>query len=464
MNPVVEGFARARQRMLGDADRKGVLPVLVHGDAAFIGQGVVAETLNLSELDSYKTGGTIHIITNNQVGFTTNPDESRSCHYSSDIAKIVRAPVFHVNADDPEAVIWVATLALAYRQKYQKDIVIDLIGYRKHGHNETDEPSFTQPHMYKIIKAHKSVLNLYSAELAAQGVVSAEASKDMMKSFRSTLQEKLNYVRDGGEAPKVEVPKELQECTILVKATEEDLFKKQKTAITKKALTEIVGQITEVPEGFTPHPKVAKLFKNRKKMIEGEGKIDWGLAECIAFSSVARDGEHVRLSGQDCRRGTFSHRHAVIRDFETGASLNVLDQATEGKQTCDVINSSLSEQGVLGFEFGYSVADRNALVMWEAQFGDFSNGAQIVIDQFLVASEAKWKQASSLVMLLPHGYEGMGPEHSSARPERYLQLCGDNNVQVANLTKPAQLFHMLRRQQKRDFKKPLIIMTPKKVF
>ena len=420
--------------------------------------------LNLSELDSYKTGGTIHIITNNQVGFTTNPDESRSCHYSSDIAKIVRAPVFHVNADDPEAVIWVATLALAYRQKYQKDIVIDLIGYRKHGHNETDEPSFTQPHMYKVIKAHKSVLTLYAAELDKQGVVSADQAKDMMKSFRSDLQSKLNFVRDGGEAPKVQTPEELEKCTILVKATEKDLFKKQDTAISKELLSDIVHKITEVPEGFTPHPKVAKLFKNRKKMIEDEGKIDWGLAECIAFSSVARDGQHVRLSGQDCRRGTFSHRHAVIRDFENGASLNVLNQATDGKQTCDVINSSLSEQGVLGFEFGYSVADRDALVMWEAQFGDFSNGAQIVIDQFLVASEAKWKQASSLVMLLPHGYEGMGPEHSSARPERYLQLCGDNNVQVANLTRPAQLFHILRRQQKRDFKKPLIIMTPKSLL
>ena len=464
VNPVVEGFARARQRMLGDKDRKSVLPVLMHGDAAFIGQGVVAETLNLSELDSYKTGGTIHIITNNQVGFTTSPDESRSCHYSSDIAKIVRAPVFHVNADDPEAVIWVASLAVAYRQKYQKDIVIDLIGYRKHGHNETDEPSFTQPHMYKTIKAHKSVLSLYSNYLSDKGVVSLDKSKEMMKAFRAELQTKLNFIRDGGSAPVVEVPKELVDCTLLVKASEDDLFVKMDTAIAEKELTDIVSKITDVPEGFTPHPKVAKLFKNRKKMLDDEGKVDWGLAECIAFASVARDGQHVRLSGQDCRRGTFSHRHAVIRDFENGAALNLLNQATDGNETCHVINSSLSEQGVLGFEFGYSVADRNALVMWEAQFGDFSNGAQIVIDQFLVASEAKWKQASSLVMLLPHGYEGMGPEHSSARPERYLQLCGDNNVQVANLTKPAQLFHILRRQQKRDFKKPLIIMTPKSLL
>ncbi|SME88154.1 2-oxoglutarate dehydrogenase E1 component [Pseudobacteriovorax antillogorgiicola] len=464
VNPVVEGFAKARQVMLGDEQQKGVMPILIHGDASFIGQGLVAETLNLSELESYKTGGTIHVITNNQVGFTTNPDEGRSCHYSSDIAKIVRAPVLHVNADDPEAVIWTAQMAVAYRQKFQRDVVIDLIGYRRHGHNETDEPGFTQPQMYKKIKKHPTVLKIYGDKLVKEGVLTEDQVSSSMKEFRAKLQDCLNRVR--GE--KVEVltttPKELESSTKLVKAELSETFNQIDTAIKPDVIKTIVEKVTSFPDSFKPHPKVAKLFKNRKAMIDGDGKIDWGLAEVLAFGSLALEGKHVRLSGQDCRRGTFSHRHAVIRDYETGAELHTLNQLSDKQEFVEVINSPLSEQGVLGFEFGYSVANREALVMWEAQFGDFSNGGQIIIDQFLAASEAKWKQASGLVLLLPHGYEGMGPEHSSARPERFLQLCGDNNMQVANLTTPAQLFHILRRQLHRPYRKPLVIMTPKSLL
>lgn len=464
VNPVVEGFVRARQKILNDAERSGVLPVLIHGDAAFMGQGLVAETLNLSELESYRTGGTIHIITNNQVGYTTYPSESRSCHYSSDIAKLVRAPVLHVNADDPEAVLWTAKLAVAYRQKFRSDVVIDLIGYRRHGHNETDEPGFTQPQMYKKIKKHATVLKKYSDQLVAEGQISEEAVTNVIKDFRSQMQNCLERVRSGDLGVEVPVPAELAECNRYVKSELSDSFKKIDTSISKDMLSQLVTQMTTCPEGFQLHPKLKKLFNNRRAMLDGGGKIDWGLGELLAFGSLAVEGHHVRLSGQDCQRGTFAHRHAVVSDFETGSRYNTLNQLSEGQSSVDIINSPLSEQAVLGFEFGYSVANRNALVMWEAQFGDFCNGAQIIIDQFLAASEAKWKQTSGMVLLLPHGYEGMGPEHSSARPERFLQLCGDNNMQVANLTSPAQLFHVLRRQLLRDFRKPLILMTPKSLL
>ncbi|MCX6129784.1 MAG: 2-oxoglutarate dehydrogenase E1 component [Proteobacteria bacterium] len=464
VNPVVEGFTRARQRMLKDQAGSKVLPLLIHGDASFIGQGLVAETLNLSELSAYKTGGTIHVISNNQVGFTTDPSDARSCRYSSDIAKIVRAPVFHVNADDPEAVVWAARLALNYRQKFNKDVVIDLIGYRRHGHNETDEPSFTQPLMYKIIRNHPTVLTKFSEKLIAEKVMTADAIALEAKNFRDMMQAGMEKVRAGQVKVLATVPRELENSTKHVKATEEDLFRPTETAIKKTLVQEIVASATRVPEGFKPNSKIERLLKSRQEMLDGEGLIDWGLAEFLAYGSLALEGKHVRLSGQDCKRGTFSHRHAVIRDAETGQSLSLLNQLSKDQAEFEVINSPLSEQGVMGFEFGYSVADREALVLWEAQFGDFCNGAQIIIDQFLAASEAKWKQASGLVLLLPHGYEGMGPEHSSARPERFLQLCGDNNIQVANLTSPAQLFHILRRQLYRGFRKPLVIMTPKSLL
>ncbi|RYZ60587.1 MAG: 2-oxoglutarate dehydrogenase E1 component [Proteobacteria bacterium] len=465
VNPVVEGFARARQRLLGDTvERNRVVPMLIHGDAAFMGQGLVAETLNLAELEMYRTGGTIHIISNNQVGFTTDPEEGRSSRYASNMAKIIRAPVLHVNADDPEAVIWVAQLAVAYRQKFKCDIVIDLIGYRRHGHNETDEPLFTQPLMYKKIKAHPTVLTIYTDKLIKEGALAADDLAKQMKEFRDHLQDCMEKVRAGLVNIVSTIPKEFEKAMKVVKATPEDSFKPVKTSIDLATIQKLVERTTYIPKGFTPNPKIERLLKSRVEMINGEGAIDWGLGESLAFASLGLEGKHIRLSGQDCQRGTFSHRHAVIRDAETGEKLHLLNQIDPKQATVEVINSPLSEQGVMGFEFGYTVADPDSLVMWEAQFGDFVNGAQMIIDQFLVASEAKWKQTSGLVLLLPHGHEGQGPEHSSGRPERFLQLCGDYNIQVANLTKPAQLFHMLRRQLARPFRKPLVIMTPKSLL
>lgn len=464
VNPVVEGFARARQRVIGDKDAQRLLPILIHGDAAFIGQGTVAETLNLAELEAYGTGGTIHIVANNQVGFTTDPDESRSSRYASTIAKIIRAPVLHVNADDPEAVIWAATLAFAYRQRFGYDFVIDLMGYRRHGHNETDEPAFTQPLMYKIIKSRPTVLTLYSQKLVKEGLLTENEVSEEMKTFRDHLQTSMEKVRAGSVEILSATPRELELSLKHVKATAEELFKPVATTIDESTLRKIVENATKVPAGFKPNPKIDRFLKGRIDMIKDAGNIDWGLGEALAFASLALEGKFVRLSGQDCKRGTFSHRHAVIRDMETGASLELLNQLSPNQARVEVINSPLSEQGVMGFEFGYSVADRDSLVMWEAQYGDFVNGAQIIIDQFLAASEAKWKQACGLVLLLPHGYEGGGPEHSSARPERFLQLCGDNNIQVANVTLPSQLFHILRRQLHRPFRKPLVIMTPKSLL
>ncbi|MBC7532758.1 MAG: 2-oxoglutarate dehydrogenase E1 component [Oligoflexus sp.] len=465
VNPVVEGFTRARQRMIGDSkERDRVVPLLIHGDAAFMGQGLVAETLNLSELEYYRTGGTIHIISNNQVGFTTDPEEARSSRYASNMAKIIRAPVFHVNADDPEAVIWVAQLSVAYRQKFNCDIVIDLIGYRRHGHNETDEPTFTQPLMYKKIKAHPTVLTIYSEKLVKEGVFSAEEIQKQSKDFRDMMQDSMEKVRGGLVKITQSIPKEFESAMTAKKVALDDYWKPVKTSIDLETVKKIVERITSIPKGFTPNPKIDRLLKSRTEMLNGEGAIDWGLGESLAYASLGYEGKHVRLSGQDCQRGTFSHRHAVIRDAESGEKLHLLNQVDPKQATVEVINSPLSEQGVMGFEYGYTLADHDSLVLWEAQFGDFVNGAQMIIDQFLAASEAKWKQQSGLVLLLPHGYEGAGPEHSSGRPERFLQLCGDYNMQVANLTKPAQLFHMLRRQLARPFRKPLIIMTPKSLL
>ncbi|MEK7856583.1 MAG: thiamine pyrophosphate-dependent enzyme, partial [Acidobacteriota bacterium] len=395
-------------------------------------------------------------MSNNQVGFTTDPEEARSSRYASNMAKIIRAPVLHVNADDPEAVVWVAQLAIAYRQKFKCDFVIDLIGYRRHGHNETDEPSFTQPVMYKKIKNHPTVLTLYSEQLIKEAAVTADDIANQIKEFRDYLQDCMERVRAGLVNITSTVPKEFESAMKHVKASSEDLFKPVKTSIDDAVVKKIVERTTFVPKGFTPNPKIDRLLKSRLEMLSGEGTIDWGLGEFLAYGSLGLEGKHVRLSGQDCQRGTFSHRHAVIRDAVTREKLQLLNQIDPKQATVEVINSPLSEQGVMGFEFGYTIADRDSLVLWEAQFGDFVNGAQIIIDQFLVASEAKWKQSSGLVLLLPHGYEGMGPEHSSGRPERFLQLCGDYNIQVANLTKPAQLFHVLRRQLLRPFRKPMV--------
>ena len=468
VNPVVEGFARARQRLISDKDRKKVLPLLIHGDAAFMGQGLVAETLNLAELSGYATGGTIHVIINNQVGFTTNPEEGRSCTYASGIAKIIKAPVLHVNADDPEAVTWTAQLAAEYRQRFQKDIVIDLIGYRRHGHNETDEPGFTQPTMYKVIAKHPTVLTQYGERLVSEGVLNTDELKKRQTEFRARLQEAYDLMKSGdtkNEKFKDKYPKVYDGVFHPVTGDEQAMEKPVNTALPLKTLTEIGQKITATPNGFNVHPKLQKLLEQRSKMVEKDGPgVDWPMAELLAFGSLAKDGHHVRLSGQDCQRGTFSSRQAVLRDYETGAPYYSMNNISPGQAAVEILNSPLSELGVMGFEFGYTVADKDALVLWEGQFGDFVNGAQIVIDQFLVASEAKWGQTSCLTLLLPHGYEGMGPEHSSGRPERFLQLCGNANIQVAIPTTAAQYFHILRRQICREFRKPLVIMSPKSLL
>jgi 2-oxoglutarate dehydrogenase E1 component len=468
VNPVVEGFARARQRVTGDKDRKKVMPLQIHGDAAFIGQGLVAETLNLAELSGYTTGGTVHVIINNQVGFTTDPSDSRSCTYSSGIAKILKAPVLHVNADDPEAVIWTAQIAAEYRQKFQKDFVIDLVGYRRHGHNETDEPGFTQPAMYKVIGKHPTVLTQYGEKLVAEGVLTADELKKRQTDFRARLQEAFDLLKSGdtkNEKFKDKYPKDFDAIFHPAHGSEQDMEKSVKTGVSAKKIGEIGKKIVAVPAGFNVHPKLTKLLEQRSKMVEKDGPgVDWPMAELLAFGTLAADGHHVRLSGQDCQRGTFSSRQSVLRDFETGKPHYSMNQIASDQAPVEILNSPLSELGVMGFEYGYTIADARSLVLWEGQFGDFVNGAQIVIDQFLVASEAKWGQTSGLVLLLPHGYEGMGPEHSSGRPERFLQLCGNANIQVAIPTTAAQYFHILRRQIAREFRKPLVIMSPKSLL
>lgn len=466
VSPVVEGFVRARQRLLGDTERSHVLPILMHGDASFMGQGVVAETFNMCQLESYKTGGTIHIVINNQIGFTTDPYDSRSTDYSSDIAKMVRAPVLHVNADDPEAVAWCAKLATAFRQKFSRDIIIDLVGYRRHGHNEGDEPAFTQPLMYKKISAHPTVYKKYTDQLVAEGTYTEDAAKKVTDDVREAMQVAYEAVhgKKTFNFPAPVVPASLQKCMTYKKATRDDVAVSIQTGVSAKTLKDIVQKMTTVPDGFTLNPKLGRLLENRRKMLDDGGSIDWGVGELLALGTLAIEGHHIRLTGQDTKRGTFTSRHSVYFDFETNKQHETLNGLTKDQGIVHVINSPLSEMGCLGFEFGYSIADPDALVAWEAQFGDFANGAQIVIDQFLSASEAKWKQTSGLVMLLPHGHEGQGPEHSSARPERFLQLCGNLNMQVAICTTPAQHFHILRRQLHRDFRKPLILMTPKSLL
>jgi len=459
INPVIEGMVRAKQDRLHDVERRRVAPVLIHGDAAFTGQGVVAETLWLSELAHYHTGGTLHVIINNQIGFTTDPKDYRFTPYPSDVAKIIQAPVFHVNGNDPEAAVQAARLAAAYRQAFRKDVIIDLICYRKHGHNELDDASFTQPVMVAKIERHPSPLEEYRDRLVGEGVLTREDYDRRTSEFRELLVDAQAYARDF--MPRQQVFafggawKGLGWAGDDWHAT---------TAVPRDALAEIAATFTRVPEGFTPHPRLAKLMEQRAAMVLETGVVDWGCAEALAIGSLLLEGTPVRLSGQDTQRGTFSHRHAVWHDVETGAPHVPLNHVRPGQARFEVIDSMLSEYACLGFEFGFSSADPSTLVMWEAQFGDFANGAQIVIDQFITSSESKWQRTSGLVMLLPHGYEGQGPEHSSARLERYLQLCAERNVQVCNLTTPAQFFHALRQQIRRPFRKPLIVMSPKSLL
>jgi 2-oxoglutarate decarboxylase len=459
VNPVVEGIVRAKQTRLGDSkEHKKIMPLLIHGDAAFAGQGVVAETLNLSQLTGYRTGGTVHIIINNQIGFTTTPEDARSSVYASDVAKMIQAPIFHVNGDDPEAALWVAKLAFEFRQNFKKDVVIDLFGYRRHGHNEGDEPGFTQPLLYEKIKNHPSVRRIYAEALLEKGILSEDIINQMNSGIESLLTDAFDIIKKksstfNADAP-LAVPKEKIES---IEPTEQ-------TRISEETLRTIVEGITKVPDNFHVHPKLKKFLEKRKGILDGSDSADWALGEAIAFGSLLLEGTPVRLSGQDSVRGTFSQRHSALTDIETGEELIPLNHIAEKQAKLETLDSFLSEAAVLGFEYGYSTADPLALVLWEAQFGDFSNGAQVIIDNFIVASYEKWKLRNNVVMLLPHGYEGQGPEHSSARLERFLILCAEDNMKVCNVTTPAQYFHLLRRQVKHAVRKPLVLMTPKSLL
>ena len=470
VNPVVMGKARAKQDLLVGrtrddmvplSERAKVLPLLLHGDAAFAGQGVVAECFGLSGLKGHRVAGTLHFIINNQIGFTTNPAFSRSSPYPSDVAKMVEAPVFHVNGDDPEAVVFVAKVATEFRMTFHKPVVIDMFCYRRFGHNEGDEPSFTQPLMYKAIRAQKTTVQLYSEKLIGEGLLTAEDVDKMKADWRDKLEAEF----EAGQSYKPNKADWLDGAWSGLRAADNaDEQRRGKTAVPMKTLKEIGRKLTEVPKDFHVHRTIQRFLDNRAKMIEtGEG-IDWATAESLAFGSLALEGHPIRLSGQDVERGTFSQRHTVLYDQENQNRYIPLNNLQKGQAIYEAINSMLSEEAVLGYEYGYSLSEPRALVLWEAQFGDFANGAQVVFDQFISSGERKWLRLSGLVCLLPHGYEGQGPEHSSARLERYLQLCAEDNMQVANCTTPANYFHILRRQLKRDFRKPLIMMTPKSLL
>jgi 2-oxoglutarate dehydrogenase E1 component len=436
-----------------------VMGLLMHGDAAFAGQGLVPETLLLSELRGYRTGGTIHFIVNNQIGFTTAPAYSRSSPYPTDVAKTIQAPIFHVNGDDPEAVVHVARIATEFRQRFKKDVVVDMMCYRRHGHNEGDEPGFTQPIMYREIAKHPTTRTIYAEQLVREGVITSEESERMVADFQAHLESQF-------EAAKGYKPNKADwlegKWTGIEVASGED--RRGETGASLQALRDVGGALTRVPEKFNLHRTLRRILDNKRKMIESGQNIDWATAEALAFGTLLVEGTPVRLSGQDSGRGTFSHRHAVLIDQESEDRYVPLSNLREGQAQFEVIDSPLSEAGVLGFDYGFSLAEPNALVCWEAQFGDFVNGAQVIIDQFISSAESKWLRMSGLVMLLPHGYEGQGPEHSSSRLERFLQLSAEDNWQVCNLTTPANYFHALRRQVHRPFRKPLIIATPKSLL
>jgi 2-oxoglutarate dehydrogenase E1 component len=463
VNPVVLGKVRAKQDQHGATpdDRTMVLPLLMHGDAAFAGQGVVAECFGLSGLKGYRTGGSIHFIVNNQIGFTTYPRYSRSSPYPSDVAKMIEAPIFHVNGDDPEAVVYAAKVAVEFRQKFQKPVVIDMFCYRRYGHNEGDEPGFTQPLMYKAIRAHASITEIYSKKLIAEGVVTEGEIDKMKADWRSRLD--AEYEAGTGYKPNKADWLDGHWSKFKFSDDVEDP-RRGNTGVALETLKTIGRKITAVPDGFHVHRTIQRFLDNRRKAIEtGEG-IDWATGEALAFCSLLLDGHRVRLSGQDSERGTFSQRHSVLIDQESEARHTSFNHIAEKQGRFEVLNSMLSEVAVLGYEYGYTLSEPNALTMWEAQFGDFANGAQVVFDQFISSGERKWLRMSGLVCLLPHGYEGQGPEHSSARLERFLQMCAEDNMQVANCTTPANYFHILRRQLKREIRKPLILMTPKSLL
>jgi 2-oxoglutarate dehydrogenase E1 component len=460
VDPVVQGIARAKIDNRHKGDNNKVCPILMHGDAALAGQGIVYEVIQMSQLDGYKTGGTIHVVVNNQVGFTTNYMDARSSTYCTDVAKVVLSPVFHVNGDDVEAVVYVSQLAMEFRQKFHRDVFIDVLCYRKYGHNEGDEPRFTQPLLYKAIATHPNPREIYSKQLLEQGVIDANMAKELEKNFKQLLQEKLDEAK---QVEKAKVTSFLDaQWKGLRMATDKDFEKSINTSVDKKIFLDIVKKISTLPTDKKFFNKIESIFKERQAMIEKDS-YDWAAAELMAYATLMNEGNDVRFSGQDVERGTFSHRHAVVK-IEDSEEEYIPLNSFGAKGKLEIYNSLLSEYGVLGFEYGYSLATPADLVIWEAQFGDFFNGAQIVIDQFITCSEYKWRRMNGLVLLLPHGYEGQGPEHSSGRMERFLQQCAENNIQIVNCTTPANQFHVLRRQIKRDFRKPLICFTPKKLL
>ncbi len=458
VNPVIEGIVRAKQERRGDVMRDRVLPILIHGDAAFAGQGVVWETINLSQLYGYRTGGTVHIVINNQIGFTTPPEEARSSPYPTDLARSVQAPIFHVNGDDPDSAVRVAALAIAYRQQFNKDVVIDLFCYRRHGHNEADEPSYTQPLLYKKISERPSVLTLYSQKLEGEGIASPEAVESMRREMSERLDRAYQESQTGDHHFQPDIP---------LAVSEDELREFQPasgTNVGMEMLRKVALRLSTVPEKFRLHPKLINFVAKRRELADGNPEIDWSFAEALAFGTLVYEGTPVRLSGQDCARGTFSQRHAVLSDLKTGMQYIPLKNVSRDQAKFEVFDSLLSEAAVLGFEFGYSVADPLTLVLWEAQFGDFANGAQVIIDNFIASSESKWQQPCDLVLLLPHAVEGQGPEHSSARLERFLTLCAEDNMRVCSPTTASQYFHLLRRQMRDAKRIPLVVMTPKSIL
>jgi len=462
VDSVVLGYARGQidDEFKGDANK--VLPILIHGDAAIAGQGVIYEITQMTNLEGYKLGGTIHIVINNQVGFTTDYDEARSSIYCTDIAKTIDAPVLHINGDDPEAVIFGAKLAVEFRQKFKKGIYLDILCYRRHGHNESDEPKFTQPKLYNLIASHPNPREVYSKKLAERGDVDAELAKNMDREFRGLLQARLNQVKQN---PLPYRPQKIEEAWQQMTKPKDNVFDKSPdTSIDEDTLNKAGNALCTIPEDFKPLRQIEKLLKERKENFFDRKMLSWADAELLAYGSLLIEKVIVRMSGQDIKRGTFSHRHSILFDAQTNQSYCNLCNISNDQEQFRIFNSLLAEFSVLGFEYGYAMATPNALVIWEAQFGDFANGAQVMIDQFIASAESKWQRMNGLVMLLPHGYEGQGPEHSSARPERFLQLTAENNIIFCNITEPSNIFHMLRRQVVWDFRKPCIVMSPKSLL
>ena len=463
VNPVVEGYVRSKGDGIYNSDYDKILPILIHGDAALAGQGIVYEVTQMANLPGYLTGGTIHFVINNQVGFTTDFEDARSSVYCTDVAKIVDAPVFHVNGDDPEAVLFCAKLAAEFRQEFNIDIFIDMVCYRRHGHNESDEPKFTQPQLYNLIADHQNPREVYVKELRDRGdTMHADLAVKMDEEFRNLLQDRLNMVK---QTPLPYAYQKMDaEWKELRRSLPQDFDKSPETGISIENIEKIGKALIKIPEKFKPLKQIEKLLKERQEMFFEKKSLNWAAAELLAYGSILLENKIVRLSGQDVRRGTFSHRHAVLYDSETNESYHNLNFIDEKQEKFRIYNSLLSEYGVLGFEFGYAMANPHALVLWEAQFGDFANGAQTAIDQFIAAAESKWNRMNGIVMLLPHGYEGQGPEHSNARPERFLQLAAEYNMVVANITQPANFFHLLRRQLAWPFRKPCVVMSPKSML